>query len=50
VAIKIFKNLSHEGMPVSAIREINVIKNIKSDYILKPIELNITKKSISMVT
>lgn len=37
VAIKHFKNVAKQGLPVSAVREINCLQCIESPYILKPI-------------
>lgn len=37
VAIKVFKNIGNEGLPVSAVREIHILKKLKSPYVLQPL-------------
>ena len=48
-ALKKFKNISKEGLPVSSIREIQILKKINSPYVLQPIDIYTKKSSVKMV-
>ena len=49
VAIKKFKNVANQGLPTSAIREINAFKNIKSDFLLPILDIYAKKDSVKVV-
>lgn len=41
--------MAHEGIPVSAIREINALKNLNSEYIIPILDVFMKKDSIKIV-